>query len=238
MEEFFKKYNITDVSQLVSYKIKTSGKCANKIKNPMVIDIDNSERYIMYCESNTEIYLDDTSLEKIIVFEKEHDSDLVFYRMSSGYIATHLKNTKVMFIHQIITGCYGNGRGTKQISVDHIDQNPLNNCFTNLRVVDRKTQEQNSKGIKEGTKRARKKSAKPLPEGITHDMMLKYVVYYKEMYNKEKELYREYFKIEKHPKLQKCWIGSKSNKISIKNKLDMVNKVVTDLANDIYTETS
>jgi hypothetical protein len=238
MEEFLKKYGITNNSQLIAYKIKNIGKDANKIKNPMIIDKENQERYIMYCESNTEIYLDDNSLEKIIQFEKDTENELVFYKLQNGYIATTLKNRKILYIHQIITGCYGNGRGTKQISVDHIDQNPLNNCFTNLRVVDRKIQEQNSKGIKEGTKRARKKSAKPLPEGITHDMMLKYVVYYKEMYNKEKELYREYFKIEKHPKLQKCWIGSKSNKITIKEKLDMVNKVVSDLENDIYPQTS
>ena len=97
---------------------------------------------------------------------------------------------------------YGNGKGTKNESVDHIDQDPLNNCFDNLRIATRSDQEQNSKGIKNGTKRERKQNAKELPEGITQDMMRKYVVYYKECYNREKDLHREFFKIEKHPLLK------------------------------------
>ena len=83
-------------------------------------------------------------------------------------------------------------------------------------IANRKTQELNSKGIKEGTKRARKKTAKELPEGITQNMLPKYVVYYKECYNKEKNLYREFFKIEKHPKIKKPINSSKSNKKTIK----------------------
>jgi hypothetical protein len=65
-------------------------------------------------------------------------------------------------------------------------------------------------------------------------MMMKYVVYYNECYNKEKKLYREFFKVEKHPKLDKHWMSSKSNKISLLEKLASANKVVTDLENDEY----
>ena len=136
----------------------------------------------------------------------------------------------------MITDYFGNGKGTKELSVDHIDQNPLNNKYNNLRIVDRKTQEQNSKGIKENTKKERKKNAKPLPEGLTQEMMKKYVVYYNECYNKEKNLYREFFKIEKHPKLDKPYIGSKSNTINLKDKLNFVNKIVDDLDNNINNE--
>ncbi len=50
------------------------------------------------------------------------------------------------------------------------------------------------------TKRARKHNARPLPEGLTQEMLPKYVVYYHECYNKERQLFREFFKIEKHPK--------------------------------------
>jgi len=78
-------------------------------------------------------------------------------------------------------------------------------------------------------KRARKCTAKTLPNGLTQDMMKKYVVYYHEYLNPEKTRSREFFKIEKHPKLEKIWIGTKSNKISLKDKLDQVNKVVEEL---------
>ena len=64
-------------------------------------------------------------------------------------------------------------------------------------------------------------------------MMKKYVVYYNECYNKEKNLYREFFKIEKHPKLDKPYIGLKSKAINLKDKLYIVNKIVDDLDNNI-----
>jgi hypothetical protein len=132
--------------------------------------------------------------------------------------------------------CYGNGKGTKNISVDHIDQDPLNNSLENLRIATRKEQEENSNGIKAGTKRERKQSAIQLPEGITQNMMHKYVVYYHEWLDKEHTREREFFKVEKHPKLDKIWFTSKSNKVSIQEKLEQANKVVDDLENDIYPE--
>lgn len=82
---------------------------------------------------------------------------------------------------------------------------------------------------KEVKKRARKCTAKTLPNGLTQDMMKKYVVYYHEYLNPEKTRSREFFKIEKHPKLEKIWIGTKSNKVSLKDKLDQANKIVEEL---------
>jgi hypothetical protein len=139
-----------------------------------------------------------------------------------------------LYIHQIITGCHGNGKGTLNTSVDHMDQDPLNNTWDNLRIATRKEQEQNSKGIKDGTKRERKHNAKELPNGITQDMMKKYVVYYQEWLDKEHTKEREFFKIEKHPKLDKPWTTTKSNKVTIFEKLAQANKVIDDLENNIY----
>jgi hypothetical protein len=85
-----------------------------------------------------------------------------------------------------------------------------------------------------GTKRERKHNAIDLPSGITQDMMRKYVVYYHEWLDKDKTKEREFFKVEKHPKLKDIWFSSKSNKVSIQEKLDQANKVVDDLENDIY----
>ena len=199
------------------------------MKNPLWKIKENEKEYLlMYCEKDTICKLCVESYQKIVDFEKEKNDGkkLTFHKHSNGYI---LSSNASLFIHQIITGCYGNGKGTKEISVDHIDQDPLNNSLENLRIATRKEQEQNSKGIKENTKRERKHSAKPLPEGITQSMMKKYVVYYHEWLNPEKTRSREFFKIEKHPKLEKIWIGTKSNKISILEKLELANKMIDEL---------
>jgi hypothetical protein len=199
------------------------------MKNPMwKIEENENEYLLMYCEKDTICKLCNKSYQKILDFENNENNGkkITFHKHSNGYI---LSSNKSLFIHQIITGCYGNGKGTKNISVDHIDKNPLNNTFENLRIATREEQQQNSKGIKEGTKRERKTGAKPLPEGITQNMMNKYVVYYEDYADKEKKRLRQYFKIEKHPKLDKIFIGSKSNMVSIQEKLKQINKIVVDL---------
>ena len=80
-------------------------------------------------------------------------------------------------------------------------------------------------------KRERKHTAQTLPPGITHNMMKKFVVYYREMtYLKSgKQQPREYFKVESHPKLSKPWVSSKSAKIPLFEKLNEANQVVADL---------
>jgi hypothetical protein len=80
-------------------------------------------------------------------------------------------------------------------------------------------------------KRERKHTAQTLPPGISHNMMKKYVVYYREiMYLQNgKTQPREYFKVESHPSLVKPWVSSKSMKISLLEKLKDANRVVADL---------
>jgi hypothetical protein len=214
----------------------TLGQSAYKIKNCMwKINENNKEYLLMYCEKNTLCKLCNESYNKILDYETTIGKKLTWYKSANGYIQAHnLVDNKIYYIHQIITGCYGNGQGTKNISVDHIDRDPLNNSWENLRVATREEQDANTKGIMGGTKRARKTSARPLPEGITHDMMRKYVVYYQDYADKEKKRLRQYFKIESHPKLDKKWIGCKSNTLTIIEKLNQINKIVDDLDKDIY----
>ena len=237
--EFFHKYHKIIIEKYpnaiyIQGHINSCGKDSRHIKNPYWIVKENDKmNYLMYCEPNDICILDKLSYEKIIQYEKEFNNNnkLTFYKY---YKSKYICFSDNLYIHQIITGCYGNGKGTSNISVDHIDQNPLNNRYDNLRIATRKEQEQNSQGIKQNTKRERKHNARELPEGITQEMLKKYVVYYKECYNKDKDLWREFFKVEKHPKLDKHWIGSKSEKISIKDKLNEANKIVEDLDNDTY----
>ena len=207
--------------------INSKGKDALINKNPIWRVKDNE--YIMYCETDGYIILDDKSYSII------KDKDITFFMCANNYVAGRY-NGKQYYIHQIIMDCYGHGKGTYVLSVDHIDRNPLNNRYDNLRIVKHTEQQDNRKGILKGTKRERKKSARPLPDGITQDMMEKYVVYYKECYNKNKDLYREFFKVEKHPKLKKAWCSSKSGSFSILEKLNNVNEVVRNLEKDIYPE--
>ncbi len=221
-----------EVIQYIQGHINTSGKEANIMKNPIwKIKENNNDYLLMYCEPNTICKLCAYSYQKILDFEttKYNGKKITFYKQSNGYISCHSGN---LYIHQIITGCYGNGKGTKIISVDHIDQDPLNNTYDNLRIATRKVQEQNSKGIKEGTKRARKKVAKPLPDGISDDMINKYVYYAEDTYGPQNKL-RNFFRV-CHPKLDKEPSSSKSEKVSILEKLAQANKIVDDLENDIY----
>jgi hypothetical protein len=66
-------------------------------------------------------------------------------------------------------------------------------------------------------------------------MIKKYVYYNREFYDKVKTKEREFFRVE-HPKLEKTWATTKSEKVSILEKLAQANKVVDDLEDDIYPE--
>ncbi len=226
------KYIKDNYNLLKTYRghINKLGTDAKVEKNRMwkVFDKEETEEknsfYLMYCEPDTLVRLCKKSIKILKEFEQNNTGKITWYFHPNGYI----QGSNNMYIHQIITGCFGNGKGTMIISVDHIDRNKLNNCFDNLRVATREEQEANTKSA-DGERRERKQNAKPLPDGITNDMMKKYIVYYKECYNKEKQLYREFFKIEKHPKLDKPWIGSKSNKISVIDKLKAANDMIDSL---------
>ncbi len=88
--------------------------------------------------------------------------------------------------------------------------------------------------IKDDSKRSRKSNAIKLPPEINETMIPKYVVYYKECYNREKMLFREFFKIEKHPfvKTNKIYTSSKSNKISILDKLEQIKNILLNIENE------
>ena len=130
---------------------------------------------------------------------------------------------------------YGNkfsNLSDKKLSVDHINRDKLDNRLENLRIVDQSTQNSNN------DKRKRKNNAKTLPDGLTQDMIPKYVVYYHEFYDKDKTKSREYFKIEKHPELDKPIIGSKSNKLSIKEKLTEIKNKLNSISNNSISNNS
>jgi hypothetical protein len=224
------KYNVLDYIQ--GHYLRT-GQDAGIMKNPMWKIEQNQKIYLlMYCEKETICKLCPESYKKITDYENANKVKLSWFKNGNGYIMC----SNGLYIHQVILDCYGNGKGTSDISVDHIDRDPLNNTLENLRTATRKEQEANSKGILDGTKRERKHNAIDLPDGISQDMMRKYVYYCHEYLDKDKTRPREFFRVEKHPKYKKVWSSSKSNKISLLEKLAQANKVVDDLENDIYPD--
>lgn len=239
--EIFHNYHttVTQKYEVTSYQlghITTNGRSAYTMKNPIWrINENGTEYMLMYCEKDTLCKLCPISYQKILDFENEQNNKkkLTFYKHTNGYIGSHVDETNGLFIHQIINDCYGNGRGTHLISVDHMDQDPLNNTYDNLRIATRKEQEQNSNGIKKGTKRARKADAHPYPEGITHDMLPKYIHYPKpEEYGTNGKT-RTYFVVEKHPTLiankKKQLCSSKSEKVSPEEKLQQAIDILAYL---------
>jgi len=215
---------------------KEKGKTANMIKNPIwVIEEAGKEYLIMYCEVNTTIKLCRDSYQKILDFEDIYNTKLTWYNCSNGYIATRLPDEKQLFIHQVIMNCYGNGKGTSIISVDHIDRDPLNNTLENLRIATQDEQRQNSKGIAPDTKRERQCIARPLPDGIEQRDMPKYITYNVEVWDKPKNKSRDYFRIEGNPILNpKVWESTSSSKISALEKLQQTIKVLNDLNAGIF----
>ena len=229
---------VTQKYEVTSYQlghITTNGRSAYTMKNPIWrINENGTEYMLMYCEKDTICKLCLDSYQKIVEFEHEKNNKkkLTFYKHTNGYIGSHVDETNGLFIHQIITGCYGNGKGTKIISVDHIDQDPLNNSYDNLRVVSQEVQRSNQNGIKEGTQRIRKIDLKNLPEGVTSVMLPKYVGPGHDTYgphNKD----RYWFVVEKHPTLiankKKQLCSSKSEKVSPEEKLQQAIDILAYL---------
>jgi hypothetical protein len=218
---------------------KSLGRTANQMKNP-IWEITNPQTgeitaVIMYVEPNEYCELCPASYQKILDYEAKHNQGekTTWYKTANGYISCHNN----VCIHQVIMNTWGNGKGTSVVSVDHIDRNPMNNRYDNLRIATMQEQQKNSKGTADdGSKRERKHNARELPAGVTQDMLRKYVVYYFEWLDKEHTRSREFFKVEKHPKLEKPWMTSKSEKVPLLTKLESANKVVSNLEKGIFPE--
>ena len=210
------------------------------MKNPLW-EIANSQTgeitdIIMYCEPNQYCELCPASYQKILEYEANHNKGekMTWYRTQNGYISCHSNN---VFIHQVIMDTWGQGDYTSKTNiVAHLDRNPLNNRYDNLRVDTlQEHQKYNSTAAGDDDKRERKRSAKELPPGLTQSMMKRYVTYNHEWLNTENTRSREYFKVE-HPKLEKSWVTSKSEKVSLLQKLEDANKVVSDLEKGIFPD--
>ena len=241
-EYITKKYGSGAPTTVVTFKpghTKSIGRIVHQV-NPLW-EIANTQTgeitdIVMYCEPNQYCQLCPASYQKILEYETNHNKGekMTWYRTQNGYISCHSNN---VFIHQVSMGMWGQGDYTANTNVvAHIDRDPLNNQYDNLRIATlQEHQKYNGTAAGDDDKRERKYNAKELPPGLTQTMMKRYVTYNHEWLNAEHTRSREYFKVE-HPKLGKSWATSKSEKVPLLQKLEDANKVVSDLEKGIFPD--
>ena len=228
--------NIFKVLEKHSGHTSKMGKSAGLMKNSVfkVINLESSETLLLMQCNDTYTIISEESIDKVKQFK---DQVLTWYKLANGYIGSHVvidDNDTIIYLHQHLLNYYGNGLNKNTKTIDHINRDKLDNRLENLRLATQSEQNINT------NKRNRKCNAKDLPDGLTQDMIPKYVVYYNECYNKEKDLYRDFFKIEKHPKYDGTICSSKSNKVSIHDKLEEIKDYLKkiDDNNNVIKETS
>lgn len=186
-------------------------------------DISTNEVYIgMFCKPNHITFIDESTWD---ILQTDDYKNITWYYAPNGYISRTVgaKDTcpPYIYLHQLITGHSGNGKGKD--SIDHINQNKLDNRSSNLRITTQSTQNTNRGKV------SRHSNARELPNEIQEDLP-KYCVYYREWLNKEKTRWREFFTIEGHPKQNGKRIATiKSMKVTIIDKLTQAKNIIKEL---------
>ena len=207
-----------------------------------VKDKNEDECILLYCSPGIFTIVDVDKLKEL--------QNYTWFVMKTGYPAAHMKyNEKktVITLHAFIMNHIGNGNTKGSLSVDHINQNKLDNRIKNLRLATQSEQVSNRGKI------ARKSNARELPNGFIQKDLPKYIVYYNEkIYLRSKnptDCRREFFRVESHPlqilkennpelysdDIKIAWASSKSNKITPENKLEEAKKYL-EILNNLYKD--
>jgi hypothetical protein len=184
----------------------------------------------MHIKDNIYTKISNEDIDKVLNYNNIRPS---WHLNATGYITSHINNSKTkifMYLHQYIMDVHDEDLTNYEKTVDHINNDKLDNRRENLRLVNMSIQNSNR------PKCERRCDACDLPEGINQNDIPKYVIYGKDIMNKETSEYREYFYISNHPKLDKSWTSSKSNKIDIKEKLKIAKLKIQELNGEISSE--
>lgn len=175
----------------------------------------------MFCKPNHITLLDPASWD---LLQTEPFQDTTWYYAPVGYITRTRKmgdENPYTYLHQLILNHAGKGKG--QDSIDHMNQNKLDNRLQNLRITTQSVQNQNRAKV------SRHRTARALPPEIQGPLP-KFCVYYKECYNKGKNLWREFFTIEGHPAQEGARkTTTKSGKVGIQEKYREAQTILAEL---------
>ena len=176
---------------------------------------DNLTYYLMHIKDNLYTKISKRDIDKVLFFKEKRTTWRLF---QNGYVACTINladKQKVYYLHQLILDVHDEDLTSFEKTVDHINCDKLDNRRNNLRLVNMSVQNANRDKV------SRRCDAGELPDNLTQKDLPKYVIYRKEILNKETNRFREYFYIQNHPKLEKTWETTKSNKISIREKLKL-----------------
>jgi hypothetical protein len=233
-ERFINKFNVPNGYQVLntgqSYKV-SEGKFAGQYRNMYwkVKDNENETYYLIHIKDDIYTKISKRDINKVLNYDNVRPS---WYINSNGYVGSTIRinnNVNQIYLHQLIMDVHNEDLTSFEKTVDHINHDKLDNRRQNLRLVNMSVQNSNR------DKAERRVDACELPIGIEQKDLPKYVVYRKEFLDKEKNKFREYFYICNHPKLEKNWDTTKSNEISIKEKLRLVKLKLQELE-EIITE--
>lgn len=216
-ENKFNPPNGYDIIEEGTSILITKGKCAGEYRNMYWKVKDKNEDNLLYYmihiknDIYTKVSIND--INKVLNFKNIRPTWRLF---ANGYICCTINNNdkeKVYYLHQVIMGVHDDDLTSFERTVDHINQDKLDNRNENLRLTNMSIQNSNRDKV------TRRVDAIELPEGIKQEDLPKYIVYRKEILDKTTGKFREYFYISHHPTFTEYWSTSKSNNISIKEKL-------------------
>jgi len=198
-----------------SHLIK-EGACAGEYRNMYwKVKKDNLTYYLMHIKDDLYTKISKRDIKKVLFFKNKRPTWRLF---QNGYVTCTINiidKQKVYYLHQLILDVHDEDLTSYEKTVDHINCDKLDNRRDNLRLVNMSVQNANRE------KATRRCDASELPDNLTQKDLPKYVIYRKEILDKETNRYREYFYIQNHPKLEKTWETTKSNKVSIREKLKL-----------------